>query len=117
MRPRPNTSPTVTIPVAFSSPEARDEFKWLMEANSGTTDGSGWGELLLLGDRVVVKDLAPGAEPALRSTLDQLMRLAETRARNGAELHDASRRELLDALQRQQRARATALRFGTASSD
>jgi hypothetical protein len=111
MRPRTNITPVLTVPVAFSSPEARDEFKRLVERGPGMAD-SGWGELFLIGDRVVVKDLAPGAEPALRSELDQLQRLAETRARDGAVLHDASRRELLDAVLEQSRVRASALRFG-----
>jgi hypothetical protein len=111
MRPPPDTSPTLTIPVAFALPEARDEFKRLLDHNGSTLEASGWGELLLIGDRVVVKNLAPGAEPSLRSTLDQLQRLAETRASESAELHDASRRELLDAVLEQSRVRVAALRF------
>ena len=115
MRPRPNPSPPLTVPVAFSSLEARDEFKRLLEQAIGSTDAGGSGELLLIGDRVVVKNVAPGAEAPLRASLDHLIRLAETRARSSAELHDASRRELLDAVLGQQRARATALRFGTST--
>jgi hypothetical protein len=111
MRPRPNTNPTLTIPVAFALPEARDEFKSLLEHNGSTLAASGWGQLLLIGDRVVVKDLAPGAERSLRATLDQLQRLAETRASESAERQDASRREFLDAVLEQSRARVAALRF------
>jgi hypothetical protein len=111
MRPRPNTNPTLTIPVAFTRPEARDEFKRLLEHNGSTLEGSGWGQLLLIGDRVVVKDLGPGAEPSLRAMLDQLQRLAETRANESAELQNASRREFLDAVLEQSRARVAALRY------
>ena len=111
MRPRPNINPTLTIPVAFARPEARDEFKSLLEHNGSTLEGSGWGQLLLIGDRVVVKDLAPGAEPSLRAMLDQLQRLAETRASESAELQNASRREFLDAVLEQSRARVAALRY------
>src|SRR3954452_15050050 len=111
MRPRPNIKPTLTIPVAFARPEARDEFKRLLEHNGSTLEGSGWGQLLLIGDRVVVKDLAPGAEPSLRAMLDQLQRLAETRATESAELQNASRREFLDAVLEQSRARVAALRY------
>jgi D-alanyl-D-alanine dipeptidase len=113
MHPRPAKTTTLTIPVAFTSPQARDEFKWLLEADGSSRASNGWGALLLIGDRVVVKNLGPGAELTLRSTLDQLQRLAETRARQGAELHAASRRELLDAVMEQSRVRAVATRFGT----
>jgi hypothetical protein len=113
MRPRPNNHATLTIPVAFALPEARDEFKRLLEHNGSTLEASGWGELLMIADRVVVKGLAPGAEQSLRATLDQLQRLAETRATESAELHDASRREFLDAVLEQSRVRAHATRFGT----
>ena len=114
MRPRPNTSPpSVSVPVSFSSSEARDEFKRLAANHGDALSFGEWGELVLIGDRVVVKDVAPGDEPALRSTLDQLLRLAETRARETAEIEDASRRELLDAVMAQSRARAAATRFGT----
>jgi hypothetical protein len=105
----------LTVPVAFTTPGARDEFKRLVELGGNAIE-SACGQLLLIGDRVVVKDLVPGAEPALRSELDQLQRLAETRARDGAALHEASRRELLDAVLEQSRVRASALRFGTQSS-
>jgi hypothetical protein len=111
MRPPRNTNATLTIPVAFALPEARDEFKRLLEHNGSTLEGSGWGQLLLIGNRVVVKDLAPGAESSLRAMLDQLQRLAETRASESAELQVTSRRELLDAVLEQSRARVAALRF------
>jgi hypothetical protein len=111
MRPRPNTTATLTIPVVFALPEARDEFKRLLEHNGSTLEASGWGQLLMIGDRVVVKGLAPGAEESLRATLDQLQRLAETRATESAELHDTSRREFLDAVLEQSRARVAASRF------
>ena len=115
MRPRPNTSPpSVSVPVSFTTLEARDEFKRLAanHGDAGISFGE-WGELVLIGDRIVVKNVAPGDEPTLRSTLDQLLRLAETRARQAAEAEDASRRELLDAVMAQSRARAHASRFGS----
>jgi hypothetical protein len=101
------------VPISFSSSEAREEFKRLAANHGDALSFGEWGELVLIGDRVVVKNVGPGEEPALRSTLDQLLRLAETRAREAAEIEDASRRELLDAVMAQSRARAAATRFGT----
>ena len=114
MRPRKNTSsPTVTVSVSFSSPEAREEFKRLAASHGDALSFGEWGELVLIADRVVVKGVAPEEEAALRSKLDDLVQLAETRAREQAEFHEASRRELLDAVMAQSRARAAASRFGT----
>jgi hypothetical protein len=110
MRPRPNPSPSLSVAISFSSSEAREEFKRLVVSH-----GDAWGELVLIGDRVVVKDVGPNDEAALRSALDQLHRLAETRAREQAKADEASRRELLDAVMAQSRARAAATRFGTGS--
>jgi hypothetical protein len=113
MPPRKNTpSPSASVPVSFSSPEAREEFKRLVATHGDGLTFGDWGELVLIGDRVVVKDVPRSEEPALRKTLDGLLQLAETRAREQAEFHDASRRELLDAVMAQSRARAAASRFG-----
>ena len=114
MRPRRNTSqPTVTVSVAFSSAEAREEFKRLAANHGNGLSFAEWGELVLIGDRIVVKDVPADEEQDLRSTLGRLVDLAETRAREQAEFHEASRRELLDAVMAQSRARASAARFGT----
>ena len=114
MSPRPNkTRPSVSVPVSFTSVEAREEFKRLA-ANHGTGLSFGeWGELVLIGNRIVVQDVGPDEEASLRSTLDQLISLAESRAREQVEVEEASRRELLDAVMSQTRARAAATRFGT----
>ena len=113
MHHRPANTTTLTIPVSFTSPQARDEFKWLLEADGASRHSNGWGSLLLIGDRVVVNNLSAGADQALRETLEQLQRLAETRAGQAAELHATSRRDLLDAVMEQSRVRAVATRFGT----
>ena len=111
---RPHTSPpSVSIPVSFGSQEAREEFKRLT-ANHGDGLAFGeWGELVLIGNRIVVKNVSPDEEASLRSTLDHLLRLAERRAAEQLEMEEASRRELLDAVMAQSRARAAATRFGT----
>ena len=114
MPPRRNTpAPTVSVPVSFSSPDAREEFKRLVATEAEGLSFGDWGELVLIGDRAVVKNVPRAQEPALRATIDRLLQLAETRAREQAEFHDASRRELLDAVMAQSRARAAATRFGT----
>lgn len=114
MPPRRNTpAPSISIPVSFSSPEARDEFKRLVAMHGEGLSFGDWGELVLIGDRAVVKSVPRAEEQALRATLNRLLQLAETRARDQAEFHDASRRELLDAVMAQSRARAAASRFGT----
>ena len=85
-----------------------------MIANRGDGLAFGeWGELVLIGDRIVVKNVSPDAVASLRSTLDHMLRLAERRAAERVEIEEASRQELLDAVMAQSRARAAATRFGT----
>ncbi len=114
MRPRPNSSPpSFSASVSFTSSAARDEFKRLATHHADALGFGEWGQLVLIGDRVVVKNVAPEDESSLRSRLDELLQLAENRVRAHAEFHEASRRELQDAVLAQSRARATASRYGT----
>jgi hypothetical protein len=102
---------TLTIPVAFTTPAARDTFKRLADLRRAAPDARAWAELLLIGDRVVVKHLDQIDEQELRAELDRMVNEAEERARREVASDEASRRELLDALLEQSRLRATTSPF------
>src|SRR5687767_9758617 len=102
MRPRPNKkTPSVSIPVTFTSVEAREEFKRLAANHGDGLSFGEWGELVLIGDRIVVQNVEPSDQASLRATLDTLIRQAESRARESVKVEEASRRELLDAVMAQ----------------
>ena len=115
MPPRPKTPPSLSVSISFSSTEAREEFRRLAKNHGDALSFGEWGELVLIGDRVVIKNVGPDDEPSLRATLEKMLELAERRAREMAAADEASRRELLDAVMAQSRARAAATRFGNGS--
>jgi hypothetical protein len=96
---------TVSAPVSHGSSDWREEFKRLLAWQNRDFGSRGWGEILLIGDRLVVKEVHAGAEDRLRQALDQLVRSAHRKAAEVAASRDEAREDLKTALLTRERPR------------
>jgi hypothetical protein len=103
---------TLSVPVSFTTTEWRDEFKRAVGQHNQEFGSNGWGEILLIGDRLVVKEVSTGSELRLRETLEHLVLDAQRTARRETELRNAAREELkLTLLKREHTAKRMQNRF------
>jgi hypothetical protein len=85
---------TLSVPVAFSTSEWHGEFKKEIGQQNLHFGSNGWGEIFLIGDRLVVKDVTAGCERRLRDALDCMVQSAYRAARREIQLRAAAREEL-----------------------
>jgi hypothetical protein len=103
---------TLNVPVANANTEWREEFKRFAAEENREFGSAGWGEIFLIGDRLVVKDVNSGAEQRLQSALEELVRRAHRSAMHMVKMRDSAREELKRALlTRERTARAMQDRF------
>ena len=84
----------LSVPVAYSTSEWHGEFQREIGQENLNFGSNGWGEIFLIGDRLVVKDVTVGCERRLRDTLDCMAQSAYRSARRELQLRAAAREEL-----------------------
>jgi hypothetical protein len=103
---------TLSVPVVGADTDWRDEFKRAVIHDARDFGTSGWGEILLIGDRVVVKDVMAGAEGRLKASLEELVGRTYRTAVRAVRMRNAAREELKQTLlTRERTARAMQDRF------
>jgi hypothetical protein len=85
---------TLSVSVAFATSEWRDEFKKQVIEENLSFGSNGWGEIFLIGDTLVVRDITPGSEQRLRNLLEAMVRSAQRAARREIAARATAREEL-----------------------
>ena len=85
---------TLSVPVVFAGSVWRIEFKKQATEENLTFGSNGWGEIFLIGDTLVVRDITPGSEQRLRNLLEAMVRSAQRAARREIALRETAREEL-----------------------
>jgi hypothetical protein len=85
---------TLSVYVAFATTEWCAEFKKEVAQENLSFGSNGWGEIFLIGDRLLVRNVTRGSERRLRDTLDCLASSAQRAARREIASRDAAREEL-----------------------
>jgi hypothetical protein len=98
---------TLNVPVSYASSEWRDEFQRFAAEVNREFGSSGWGEIFLIGDRLVVKDVNTGAEARLRAALEELVGKAQRSAQQVVHMRNAAREELKKTLLTRERTART----------
>jgi hypothetical protein len=94
---------TLSVPVSFASSDWRDEFKRAVARQNLEIGVNGWGEILLIGDRLVIKNLSAADEPRLRAVLGETVGKAHRAAVQVERMRETAREELKLTLFRRER--------------
>jgi hypothetical protein len=84
----------LSVPVVHTTDEWRDEFKKQVVEENLSFGSNGWGEIFLIGDQLVVRDIMPGSEQRLRNLLEAMVRSAHRAARREVALRETALEEL-----------------------
>jgi hypothetical protein len=85
---------TLSVHVAYANDDWREKFKREVATENMDFGINGWGEIFLIGDRVVVTDVTRGSERRLRDTLDCMVTAAERAVRRDIALRDMALQEV-----------------------